>query len=89
MARDSTRPFKSLEQLVAEHPHIQFFRDMLGMQQDAREREAERERHWLSLLKSLQLVILPGASKPPTRTQKLVAGARRVLARLRSLPLAR
>jgi hypothetical protein len=36
------KPTKSLEQLVQEYPHIQFFRDMLGLQQDAiKEREAQ------------------------------------------------
>jgi len=50
-ANDSSdKPTKTLEQLVAEYPHVQFYRDLLGMQRDAiAERAAIFERHWESL----------------------------------------
>jgi hypothetical protein len=50
MATDPTPPTKTLEQVVEEYPHVQFFRDMLGMQRDAiKEREAHFEQHWSSI----------------------------------------
>jgi hypothetical protein len=56
---------KSLEQLVAEYPHVQFFRDMLGMRQDAiRERDAQGEKHWHSLGVRLQ-ISLSASHRPP------------------------
>jgi hypothetical protein len=56
VAQKNLPPLKSLEQLVAEYPGVQFFRDMLGMQQDAiRERDAIGERQWHSLGVRLQI----------------------------------
>ncbi len=50
---------KSLEQLVAEYPKIQFFRDMLGVQQDViKECEALGEQHWQSIGARLQISIV-------------------------------
>jgi hypothetical protein len=78
-------PTKSLEQLVAEHPHVQFFRDMLGMRQDAiAEWETQGEKRWESIGAPLQLSF-PGSgtpSRPRTRTQKLLAVAKRILSRM-------
>jgi hypothetical protein len=90
VAQKHSRRVKSLEQLVEEHPDVQFFRDVLGMQQDAiRGHVARCEQHWLRLVKTL-LAIPSSAGKPPkpvSRARVLVAVSRRVLARLRSLPI--
>jgi hypothetical protein len=67
VAQKHFSPIKSLEQMVEEYPHVQFFRDMLGMRQDAiREREVHFEQHWYHIGADLQ-ISTAGGHRVPSR----------------------